>query len=52
MRVRKCIQNNHRKRVLQRNKMRLANRRHMQFTLDQYHDDHAPAERESESASS
>lgn len=35
MRIRKCIQNNQRKRTLHRNKVRLANRRHMQFTQEQ-----------------
>jgi hypothetical protein len=36
MRNRKSIHNNQRKRTLNRNKMRIANRRHMQFTLEQY----------------
>ena len=36
MRIRKCLTNNQRKRTLHRNKVRLTNRRHMQFTLEQY----------------
>jgi hypothetical protein len=36
MRIKKCLSNNQRKRTLHRNKVRLASRRHMQFTLDQY----------------
>jgi len=36
MRIKKCTTHNQRKRTLHRNKVRLANRRHMQFTLEQY----------------
>lgn len=36
MRIKKCSSNNQRKRTLHRNKVKLTNRRHMQFTLDQF----------------
>lgn len=36
MRNKKCLSSNQRKRTLHRNKVRLTNRRHMQFTLEQY----------------
>lgn len=36
MRIKKCLASNQRKRTLHRNKVRLANRRHTQFALDQF----------------
>ena len=36
MRVKKYLASNQRKRTLRRNQVRLANRRHMQFSLEQY----------------
>ncbi|WP_155866679.1 hypothetical protein [Colwellia sp. PAMC 21821] len=37
MRIKKCLVSNQRKRTLQRNKVRLANRRHTQFASEQFH---------------
>ncbi|WP_158077115.1 hypothetical protein [Cognaticolwellia aestuarii] len=36
MRIKRYLASNQRKRTLHRNKVRLANRRHMQFSLEQY----------------
>ena len=36
MKARKCLSSNQRKRTLHRNKVKLANRRHTQFSVDQY----------------
>ncbi len=36
MKIKKCLSSNQRKRTLHRNKVRLANRRHTQFSVDQY----------------
>ncbi|WP_158089135.1 hypothetical protein [Cognaticolwellia mytili] len=36
MKTRKCLSNNQRKRTLHRNKVKLANRRQTQFSVEQY----------------
>ncbi len=36
MRIKRYLASNQRKRTLHRNKVRLANRRHMQFSLERY----------------
>lgn len=46
MRIKKSVQHNNRKRTLHRNKARLANRRHMQFTQEQ--SEHVALDNESE----
>ncbi len=39
MKARKCLSSNQRKRTLHRNKVKLANRRHTQFSVDQYNNE-------------
>jgi hypothetical protein len=50
MKVRKCLSSNQRKRTLHRNKVRLANRRHTQFSVDQYSNEESNAHNELESS--
>lgn len=39
MKIRKHLSSNQRKRTLHRNKVKLANRRHTQFSVDQYNNE-------------
>lgn len=48
MKTKKCLTSNQRKRTLHRNKVRLANRRHTQFSLDQFSHDHTVLNNENE----
>lgn len=44
MKIKRYLASNQRKRVLHRHKVRLANRRHMQFSLERYSDNQTPTE--------
>jgi hypothetical protein len=48
MKIKRTLSSNQRKRTLHRNKIRLVNRRHTQFTLDQYHSEQVQSDNESE----
>ncbi|MGB2742231.1 MAG: hypothetical protein WBC60_16945 [Cognaticolwellia sp.] len=48
MKIKKCLASNQRKRTLRRNKLRLANRRHLQFMTEQYSIELAPINKTSE----
>lgn len=52
MRAKKCLSSNQRKRTLHRNKVRLVNRRHLQFTLEQYNHEQLSCHDENELANS
>jgi hypothetical protein len=52
MKIRKCLSSNQRKRTLHRNKVRLANRRHTQFSVDQYSNEESSVNAHNELGSS